>query len=108
AAAPLQHGDRPATETIAELVEQARLAHAGLAHHTDHLTLAAGDLGEEIGEDAHLALTPDEPAERPLGTLGERRAARGQSEQPMGDDRVGLALHLQWREALAAHGALDE
>ena len=29
-------------------------------------------------------------------------------QQPMGDDRVGLALHLQRREALAAHGALDE
>src|SRR6185369_3119357 len=52
------------TDVVADLEQQARLAHARLADNADHPTLALCDLSHQPPQRGRLSLAPDEAAAR--------------------------------------------
>ncbi len=90
--AGLEHRDVRAAQRAAELVEQARLAAAGLADHAHQLALAALGGGQQLAEPTQLAVAAHEASERALGDALLGRAVGGQAEELVGGDRIALAL----------------
>ena len=105
-------------DALAEFVQQARLAHAGLGHDVDHAQLAAG-FGETTFKNFHFALAPDIGGKAaPYGRLEPRRALTDGVEPidllrlrlaldrvSAGESRLDQSLHEALRGLAQVHGS---
>src|ERR1019366_7636780 len=78
-------------DALAELVEQARLAHARLGHNIDDVKLAAC-LDEAAFQNFHFALTPDVRAEAATDRGLKTCRSLPNGSEPIGFLRLGFAL----------------
>ena len=92
AAARLQRRHLDAAERAPELVEQPRLAAAGVADDAHQAAAPGLRLGQQLAEPAQLALAPHEAPERALGGVLEGRLPRRHADDLVGGDRIALAL----------------
>ena len=60
---PFTVGHRSIAQTLAEFVEQPRLADAGLARDAEHLSLSLGGMHQALVQHRQLPLAPDEPTQ---------------------------------------------
>src|SRR5262249_20157292 len=78
----------------AKLDEQPGLADAGFANNADDLTVTAFDLPQRAFQNRELAVAVDEGC-RTCGWRcrhAERRAPKRNTQQPVGQNRLGLAF----------------
>jgi hypothetical protein len=105
-------------DALAEFVQQARLAHAGLGHDVDHAQFAAG-FGETTFKNFHFALAPDKGGKAaPYGRLEPRRTLTDRVEPidllrlrlaldrvSAGESRLDKSLHEEVRGLAQVHGS---
>ena len=91
AAARLQRRHLDAAERAPELVEQPRLAAAGVADDAHQAAASGLRRGQQLAEPAQLDLAPHEATECALGRALERRLARRQADDLVGRHRIALA-----------------
>ena len=89
-----------------KLVDHTRLADAGRTEHGEQLARAVADgTAVHLSQLLEFALAPDEGGvEAPL----ECRCIGSDTEQPIGEHRLGLSLGIQRRDRLEFEGALGE
>ena len=107
-AAALEERHVSARKAVLELVDQARLAAAGVADHGDDLGLFVGQPGEGFDQAGQLALAPHERREAAL----LRDAHPGHAAEPVLDrvrhDRLALAAHTEGPDGLDAEEAAHQ
>ncbi len=91
--------DRGSFERLQELRDESRLAHARRPEHGEELTRAvAGDVLEGAAQQLELTLAAHHRDPEAAGRL-----VALDREQPVGAERLGLPLQLEWRERLDRH-----
>ena len=77
---------------VDELVDQARLAHPGLAHYRDHLAVASASTFQGLLQSVKLRLPPDKPRQSPRRRGLEAAASGGDTRQLTDRDGLGQPL----------------
>jgi hypothetical protein len=93
---------------VDELVEEAGLADADVAHDGDDLPLPAARLVERVPDLLDLGVASHEAREAPRARRLQARAGRGGGHQLEGEDRLGQALDRHRPERPHLHEALRE
>ena len=107
--APALHpGDPSGGELLVEFDEEPRLADAGLADDADRLAAAAFDLPQKIVQNHKLAMAVDESRRVIRARLAQPGAPVGNPEQPIGHDRLFLALQGERSDGFEPRKALSQ
>ena len=101
-AAPLQHGEALGGQRAAQLGDDARLAHAGLADDAHDLAAAGCGLGHQLLKGGELALAADEASSGRRAEALQGRAPRPESQHAVRDHGLGPAANRDGADPLAA------
>ena len=104
-AAPLEPRDRLTAQGPAKLVDESRLADPRLAHDADDLAAAPACLANGLGQRGHLALAPDETAERRRSQALERGSAGAHPDDSVGHHGDAPASRHHLADGLQSHVA---